>query len=109
MTEVNVNTDVGGYFASLQCGDVLVEFSKDGDSPACPLSWTWCMWHDGNYIDGTIEEMSLARSVKNATAFFDAMIEDLTSVRDYLNAYGVFGKEPAPRNEAAKEGKDDEE
>lgn len=99
MTEVNVNTDAGGYFASLQCGDVLVEFSKDGDSPACQHSWTWGMWLDGNYIDGTIEEMSLARSVKDAVSSIDSIIEDLVSVRDYLNAYGAFGREPAPRNQ----------
>lgn len=46
-------------------------------------------------------KMSLARSVKDAVGSLDSIIEDLTSMRDYLNAYGAFGREPAPRNQVA--------
>lgn len=82
------------YFASLEHERVLVEFSKDGDSPNCPLSWTWDMWIDGEHIDGTCEEASLARAVKDAVGSIDETVGELTVVRDYLMAYEVFGAEP---------------
>ena len=94
MSGVEVNT-VGDYSTSLECGQVLIEFNKDGDSPACPKSWTHGIWYDGNYIDGCEVEMSLARSVKDAIQEVDKIIREFEAIRDFLTAYGAFGKEPA--------------
>lgn len=90
---VKVKTD-GDMFASLEHERVLVELSKDGDSPNCPRSWTWELWFDGAAIDGTSEEASLATSVKDAAGSINQIISELTEVRDYLVAYGAFGREP---------------
>lgn len=94
MSGVTVKTDGGGYFASLEHERVLIEFSKDGDSPNCPRSWTWDMWFDGEHIDGTIDEASLSATVEGAILSIDAVIRELSKMREYLVAYGVFGKEP---------------
>lgn len=91
---VKVKTDVGGYFASLEHERVLLELTKDGDSPQCPLSWTWDMWFDGEHIDGTCEEASLHMTVKDVLVSLDGIIADFEGMRDYLRAYEVFGKEP---------------
>ena len=90
---VDVKTD-GDAFANLECGAVLVELAKDGDSPSCPNSWTWHLWIDGNHIDATCEEASLAQSVRDVTEAIETAIGDLAGMRDYLVAYGAFGKEP---------------
>lgn len=89
---VKIKTD-GDNFASLEFERVLVEFSKDGDSPSCPNSWTWGMWFDGCAIDGTCEEMSLAASVKDATRSIIGCIQELATMRDFLAAFCVFGEE----------------
>ena len=89
---IRVKTD-GDNFASLEHERVLVEFSKDGDSPNCPNSWTWGLWFDGCAIDGTCEEASLAASVKEATASIGQIKRELSGVIDYLTAYGAFGRE----------------
>ena len=56
---VKVRTD-GDNFASIEHGRVLVELSKDGNSPSCPSSWTWELWFDECAIDGTCDEAALA-------------------------------------------------
>lgn len=89
---VKVKTD-DDMFASLSHERVLVEFTKDGDSPNCPRSWTWGMWLDGYPMDNSCEESSLAHSVKEATDSLGEIIAELTTFRDYLAAYGAFGKE----------------
>lgn len=89
-----VKTD-GDNFALIEHGRALIEFEKDGDSPNCPCSWTWCLWCDGEQLDATCDEASLATSVKEAAESLDAIIADLTGMRDYLKAYGAFGKEPS--------------
>ena len=91
---VKVKTDVGGYFASLENDRVLLELTKDGDSPQCPFSWTWDMWFDGEHIDGTCEEASLHMTVKDAIEALDGIIADFEGMRDYLRAYEAFGREP---------------
>lgn len=88
---VHVKTD-GDSFASLEFDRILVEFSKDGDSPNCPNSWTWHMWFDGCAIDGTCDEMSLSASVRDATGSIIGCIQELAAMRDFLAAYGVFGE-----------------
>lgn len=93
MSDVKVKTDKGGYFASLDYERVLVEFTKDGDSPQCPNSWTWGMWFDGNYIDGTCEEGSLHATVKDVIERIDGIVEELRAMNDYLKAYEVFGRD----------------
>lgn len=90
---VRVKTN-GDDFASLEHERVLLELSKDGDSPNCPRSWTWNMWFDGEHIDGTCEESSLHMTVKNVLKSLDGIIADFEGMRDYLRAYEVFGKEP---------------
>lgn len=90
---MKVKTD-GDTFASLEHERVLVEFSKDGDSPNCPRSWTWDMWFDGEHIDGICDEMSLAGSVNCSVESIDGAIGELTEMRDYLRAYSAFGREP---------------
>ena len=90
---VKVLTD-GDSFAKLECNRVEIEFTKDGDSPNCPRSWTWGLWYDGNYIGGTGEEASLAGSVKDAMTALNEIIRDFEGIRDFLIAYGVFGREP---------------
>ncbi len=89
--DVDVKTN-GDTFAWLECGDVRVEFSKDGDSPACPNSWTWEMWLDGNLINSTCDETSLAEAVKDATGSIAAIMRQLRGMHDYLVAYGAFGE-----------------
>lgn len=93
MTAIKVKTD-GDSFASMEHERVLVELTKDGDSPNCPRSWTWGLWFDGSYIDGSIDESSLASSVEDAMGNISKIIRELSAVRDYLMAYGAFGKEP---------------
>ncbi|MBQ3339785.1 MAG: hypothetical protein IJG82_09400 [Atopobiaceae bacterium] len=88
---VRVRTN-GDNFASMDFKRVLVEFSKDGDSPNCPNSWTWGMWLDGNMIDATCDEKSLAASVRDATVNIIEYIIELSTMRDYLIAYGVFSE-----------------
>lgn len=90
---MRVKTD-GDSFASLEHERVLVEFSKDGDSPNCPRSWTWDLWFDGEHIDGTSDEMSLASSVKDATGSIAEIVSELSEMLEYLKAYGAFGREP---------------
>lgn len=94
MNEVVVKTDGIGYFASMECGCVLLELSKDGDSPQCPRSWTWNAWYDGDYIGGSCEEASFADTVRDSIASFDGIIGELTAMRDYLASYEAIGKEP---------------
>lgn len=91
---VRVKAGGDGYFASLENERVLLELNKDGDSPNCPLSWTWDMWFDGEHIDGTCEEASLHMTVKDAITSLDKTIAELAGMRDYLRAYEVFGTEP---------------
>lgn len=88
---IRVKTN-GDDFASLEFERVLVEFSKDGDSPNCPNSWTWQRWFDGCAIDGTCDEASLATSVRDATASIIEEIKELATIRDFLVAYGAFGE-----------------
>lgn len=90
--KVTVKTD-GDMFASLACERVLVELSKDGDSPACPNSWTWEIWFDGCAIDGSVDEMSLGQSVKESIRSIEGIIRELSCMVDYLTAYGAFGEE----------------
>lgn len=91
---VTVRTDhVGGDFASIECDRVLVELSKDGDSPSCPWSWTWGLWLDGISLDGTSEETSLAKAVDDALGSIAGIIKELSMVRDYLRAYDAFGED----------------
>lgn len=89
---VGVRTD-GDNFASLRFERALVEFSKDGDSPACPNSWTWELWFDGSFIEGTSEEASLADSVADATRSIKGIVRELMEIEEYLQAYGAFGEE----------------
>lgn len=91
--KVKVKTD-GDDFAMLEHERALIEFTKDGDSPNCPRSWTFGLWFDGKYICGTADEASLAKTVEEATDSISAIINELTTIRDYLIAYGAFGKEP---------------
>lgn len=93
MSDVRVKTDKGGYFASLDYERVLVEFTKNGDSPQCPNSWTWSMWFDGGYIDGACEEGSLHATVKDVIERIDGIVEELRAMNDYLKAYEVFGRD----------------
>lgn len=97
-SKVKVKTD-GDYFAFLEHERVLVEFAKDGDSPNCPRSWTWGLWFDGCAIDGTCDESSLAASVEEAMSSISGIIGELSVMRDYLMAYGAFGKEPEREDE----------
>ena len=96
MMGVSVRTD-GDSFASLDNGMVLVELSKDGDSPNCPRSWTYGVWVDGTYIDGTYDEASLASTVKYAADSIEEISRALKEMSDYLLAYGAFGREPDRR------------
>jgi len=90
---VKVCTD-GNDFVSLEHERVLLEISKDGDSPNCPRSWTWNMWFDGEHIDGTCEEASLHMTVRDVLKSLDGIIAEFEGMHDYLRAYEVFGKEP---------------
>ena len=85
--KARIRTDEGGYFASLEVGRALVELVKDGDSPACPDSWTWGAWYDGERIDGTCEEASLAVAAAGAMDALGAAIDDLAGMRDVLAAW----------------------
>lgn len=91
---VRVKTDKAGYFASIDYERVLIEFSKNGDSPQCPNSWTWDMWLDGEHIDGTCDEASLHTSVMDTIKSIDGIINELKTMNDWLKTYEVFGKEP---------------
>ena len=91
--QVIVETD-GDMFASLEHERALVEFRKDGDSPNCPRSWTYGLWFDGNYITGNGEEMSLCMNVDEAVEELDSIISELSCLKEYLDAYGAFGREP---------------
>lgn len=88
-----VHTD-GDNFASLECGRVLVEFNKDGDSPQCPRSWNWGLWYDGEYLDGTLEEASLSATVAGTIDGIGKVIGELGDMLEYIKAYGAFGREP---------------
>lgn len=81
-------------FASIEHERVLIEFSKDGDSPNCPRSWTWSLWFDGQMIESDIEETSLASAVKNATRSINDCACELLGMQDWLEEYGAFGMEP---------------
>ena len=88
---VEVYTD-GDNIARLECGRALVEFSKDGDSPSCPNSWTWGFWFDGDCILGTSEENALSLAVDDATNEIGRACGELAALVEYLIAYGAFGK-----------------
>lgn len=90
---VSVRTN-GDSFASLNNGLVLVELSKDGDSPNCPRSWTYGVWIDGTYIDGTYAEASLASTVKYAADSIEEISRALKEMSGYLRAYEAFCNEP---------------
>lgn len=90
---MRVRTD-GDMFANLECERALIEFTKDGDSPACPNSWTYELWFDGNLIENNTLEASLAGNVATAIADIGGVISELSGLRDYLIAYGAFGKGP---------------
>ena len=89
--QVKVKTD-GDNYAWLECGDVRVDFSKDGDSPACPNSWTWEMWFDGNLIDSTCDETSLSEAVLDVVKSIAATMRQMRGMHDYLTAFGAFGE-----------------
>ena len=91
--KVKVKTD-GDDYIRMECRRAEVEFEKDGDSPACPNSWTWHAYFDGDHIEGCIDEASLAASVWDATERITQVIGELKGIRDYLIAYGAFAKEP---------------
>lgn len=91
--KVNLQSN-GESFAGIEADAAYVEFSKDEDSPACPRSWTWGLWYDGNYLEGSCDETSFASSMTEAREAVANAIEQLTSVRDYLIAFEVFGREP---------------
>lgn len=89
---IKVKTD-GDMFASLECESVLVEFSKDGDSPACPNSWTWNIYYDGNLLDGTSEELSFSQAVNEAEESLAITMLELHEMKTYLEACVAFGEE----------------
>lgn len=95
---VSVRTN-GDSSASLDNGMVLVELTKDGDSPNCPRSWTYGVWIDGTYIDGTYDEASLASTVKYAADSIAEISRALKEMSDYLFAYGTFYSEPGEAEE----------
>lgn len=95
---VYLNTN-GDSFAGIEADAAYVEFSKDEDSPACPRSWTWGLWYDGSYMEGSCDEKSLAGSMTEAIESIGNVIKQLSSVRDYLAAFGAFGKEPDAKTE----------
>ena len=87
--KVKVKTN-GDSFASLEYEGVLVEIEQDGDSPNCPNSWTWGLWFDGEYLEGTSDEASLYESVKDAIASIDEIIGELSVMSEHLKAYDVL-------------------
>ena len=91
--KVSIRTD-GDTFATLEAGAALVELTKDGDSPNCPFSWTWGVWYDGCQLDGSCDEASLSSTTTDAIVTIGEAVDQLASVRDYLIAFGAFGKEP---------------
>ena len=91
--KVKVETDNDDYVL-LGHERAEVEFEKDGDSPACPNSWTWGAFFDGQPVEGCREEQSFAASVKDATESITDVIDELTAIRDYLTAFGAFCREP---------------
>lgn len=94
MSEVMAHTDGCGDFAQLVYERVMLELSMDGDSPACPRSWTWGMWFDGAYIDGSCEETSLNGCVKDTIRAIDDIMGEMRAMRDFLTTCEIFGKEP---------------
>ena len=90
---VSIRTD-GDMFAVFEADAALVEMTKDGDSPNCPRSWTWGVWYDGCQLEGSCDEASLSSTMTDAIATIGKVIDQLTSVRDYLCAFGAFGEEP---------------
>lgn len=91
MEEVKVKTN-GDHFASIEHERVSVEFTKDGDSPNCPNSWTFYMWFDGLGIAGTCDEMSYADTVKTAISDIEEIIGEYGRVLDYLKAFDAMGE-----------------
>ena len=91
--KVKVKTNNDDY-ALFEHERAVVEFEKDGDSPACPNSWKWCAVFDGQLVEGCYEEQSFAASVKDATESITCVIDELTAIRDYLTAFGAFCREP---------------
>ena len=89
--KVRLDTN-GESFAAIEADAAYVELTKDEDSPACPFSWTWGLWYDGNYLEGSCDESSLSSSMTAAIESIGDVIEQLTSVRDYLVAFGACGK-----------------
>lgn len=73
-------------FVSFEYERVLVELSKDGDSPNCPNSWTWGIWFDGDPIDATSDEMSLHDAMFTASAALCGIGREIEQVYDYLTA-----------------------
>lgn len=88
--DVKVKTD-GDNYAILECGMTEVELSKDGDSPACPNSWTWCVYRDGDLLDSTCEETSLVQAVRDAAGALAEIAAELVWMKNYLDACGAFG------------------
>lgn len=99
MKRVKVRTTDSGDFAQLTCERVLLELSKDGDSPNCPMSWTWGAWFDGSYVEGTCDEMSLHGCILDAIESLDGIIGEVQAMREFLAACEVFGKEPETRDD----------
>ena len=87
---VRVRTD-GDNYAILECGMTEVELSKDGDSPACPNSWTLRVYLDGYLLDSTCEETSLAQAVMEAAGALAEIAVELVEMKNYLDACGAFG------------------
>lgn len=81
---VAVKTD-GDNFASIEYGMVLVEFSKDGDSPSCTNSWTYGIWYDGQYLDGTSEEMSFAEAMQEVAYALNGIACDVYNAQMYIS------------------------
>jgi len=79
---------VANHFVSIEFGGALVELSKDEDSPACPSSWTWLLFYDGNLIDSDSEETSFVDAVLGAAGAIDNVMGDLDVVKGYLLAAG---------------------
>ena len=68
-------------FISIQIERVLVEFTQDGDSDCYPNSWTYGIWFDGEYIEGTSDEMSYEDAV---IAVEDALVRMIDEVDEAI-------------------------
>ena len=86
---MKVKTD-GENFAAIVCEDACLDLWRDEDSPNYPNSWMWMLGLD---INGTTDEASLHEIVEDAVASIDKIIEQLTTMSEYLKAYEVFGRE----------------